>query len=159
MKAAVKHILYCGAVAAPALLPLSANAGGTDCVLYATDYANAHVGNGDMIGDVVSGGMTGAVVGGAWRPFAGGAHRGARAGGALGVLDNLGSVPGGWQGLYDMAYQMCLQQTSSVNAAPHHYGGGISASGGCRSSATVDGPQEIAPDGSLTVGSGGRNCF
>lgn len=158
MMAAVKHILCLGMLAIPVFMPLKAHAGGTDCVLYATDYANAHSGSGDMIGDVVSGGMTGAVAGGEWNPLTGGAARGARAGGALGVLDNLGAFPGGWQGLYDMAYQMCLQQTSGANAAPYH-GSNISTSSGCRSSATVNAPEEIAPDGSLTAGSGGRNCF
>ncbi|WP_297581729.1 hypothetical protein [Roseibium sp.] len=138
-------------------------ADGTDCVVYATDYANARMGSGDMVGDAVSGGMAGAVVGGEWRgPI--GAIRGARAGGALGVLDNLGSLPGGWQALYDTAYQMCLQQTSSVNAAPSYgtpyYPGNIYASPqpDCRSTATVNAPMKRSPDGSIVAGSGLGTC-
>ena len=136
---------------------------GTDCVVYATDYANARMGSGDMVGDAVSGGMAGAVVGGEWRgPI--GAIRGARAGGALGVLDNLGSLPGGWQALYDTAYQMCLQQTSDVNAAPHYgtpyYPGNsaVSPQPDCRSSATVNAPLRRSPDGSIVAGSGLGTC-
>lgn len=134
--------------------PLPAKADGTDCVVYATDYANAHVGSGDLVGDAVSGGMAGAVAGGAWNPLTGGAARGARAGGALGVLNNLGSIPEGWQGLYDMAYQICIQQNSGANLAPYQPGPAT----GCRSAASVDAPQERAPDGSMIAGSGGRNC-
>ena len=44
-----------------------AQADGTDCTVYATDYANARMGSGDVVGDAVSGGMAGAVVGGEWR--------------------------------------------------------------------------------------------
>jgi hypothetical protein len=142
------------AIAVPLLMPLKALAGGTDCVIYATDYANAHTGSGDLVGDTVSGGMAGAVAGGAWDPLTGGAERGARAGGALGVLNNLGSIPQGWQALYDMAYQMCLQQTSGAYAAPYQTGPALD----CRSSANVDAPMEKAPDGSIFAGSNGRNC-
>ncbi|GAA0782385.1 hypothetical protein GCM10009077_30330 [Roseibium denhamense] len=142
-------------VMALAFPALPASAQGTDCVLYATDYANARMGSGDVMGDAVSGGMEGAVVGGAWRGQSG-ARRGAEAGGALGVLDNLGSLPGGWQALYDMAYQICLQQNSPARGG---YGASPDgAAGGCRSSATINKPMQKSPDGSLMVGSGGRNC-
>lgn len=150
----VEHKLKYCAAAVLMLLPFSAQAGGTDCVLYATDYANAHTGSGDMVGDAVSGGMAGAVAGGLWNPATGGAGRGARAGGALGVLNNLGSIPQGWQALYDMAYQMCRQQNAGASAPPAPASPGT----GCRSSARVDKPMEITPDGGLMTGSGGRNC-
>ena len=136
---------------------LSARADGTDCVIYATDYANAHMGSGDVVGDAVSGGMAGAVVGGAWRGPSG-AYRGARAGGALGVLDNMGSLPGGWQALYDMAYQMCQQQTSGVNA-PYYQAPGIgTSSSDCRSSASVHAPLKRTPEGGVMVSSDFGNC-
>lgn len=144
--------------------PVAATADGTDCVVYATDYANSYVGNGDVVGDAVSGGMAGAVVGGAWAGRSG-AARGARAGGALGVLNNMGSMPGGWQALYDTAYQMCLQQTSGVNAAPY-YGDPAYApapnlqapSAGCRSSARVNAPLRRSPEGGIMVGSDFGGC-
>lgn len=145
--------------AAAALSPLPVQAQGTDCVIYATDYANSHVGSGDMTADAVSGGMVGAVAGGAWNPGSG-AARGARAGAALGVLNNLGSLPGGWQGLYDMAYQLCQQQSSGANAGgyipPGHFAPPISR---CRSSASVDKPMLRTPDGGLMATSADRNCF
>lgn len=129
-----------------------------DCVGYATNYANSYVGNGDMVGDSVSGGMAGAVVGGAIAGSSG-ARRGAQAGGALGVLDNIGSVPGGWQAMYDMAYQMCLQQTSDVNAPPLELAPNLAApSPNCRSSASVNKPMQRTPDGGIMVGSGGNGC-
>lgn len=146
-------------------LPLSpALADGTDCVVYATDYANARMGSGDVVGDAVSGGMTGAVVGGAWRGPSG-ARRGARAGGALGVLDNLGSMPGGWQALYDMAYQMCIQQTSGVTADPYaaqpYYPPATNLPApppDCRSSASVNAPLKRTPNGGIIAGSSFGNC-
>ncbi|WP_208999270.1 hypothetical protein [Roseibium sediminis] len=94
------------------LIPVSAKADGTDCVVYATDYANSYV-NGDLVGDTVRGGIAGAVAGGEWEGPSG-AERGARVGGALGVLNNLGSLPGGWQAMYDMAYQICIQGDASA---------------------------------------------
>jgi hypothetical protein len=156
MRTTFSRTLSHSALVVPLLLftVLPSKADGTDCVVYATDYANGHVGSGDMVGDAVSGGMTGAVVGGQWNPLTGGAARGARTGAALGVLNNLGSVPQGWQALYDMAYQICTQQNSGASAAP--YGAGVMPN--CRSSASVDGPSERSPDGGLMVGSGGRNC-
>ncbi|MEM5584270.1 hypothetical protein WNZ15_17535 [Roseibium sp. AS2] len=145
--------LVASSAGAPAAL-----ADGTDCVIYATDYANARMGSGDMVGDAVSGGMTGAVAGGAWRG-PGGARRGARAGGALGVLDNLGSLPGGWQALYDMAYQMCQQQTSGAAAAPYYPEPGLAPSGSdCRSSASVNAPLRRTPEGGIIAGSGMGDC-
>ncbi len=135
------------------LAATQAEAQSTDCVLYATDYANAYVGSGDLVGDAVSGGMTGAVAGGAWRG-PGGARRGARAGAALGVLDNLGSLPGGWQALYDMAYQMCIQQSN----APYGSTLGQPYQPDCRSSATVNAPMKKAPDGTIMTGSGYGDC-
>jgi len=132
-------------------------ADGTDCVVYATDYANAHLGSGDPVGDAVSGGMAGAVVGGEWRGPSG-AYRGARAGGALGVLNNLGSMPGGWQALYDTAYQMCQQQTSGVNA-PYYAAPTLGPSTpDCRSSASVNAPLRRSPDGAIIAGSGLGGC-
>jgi len=136
------------------LSALPASAQNTDCVVYATDYANAHMGSGDVAGDAVSGGMAGAVAGGAWAG-PGGAVRGARAGGALGVLDNLGSMPGGWQALYDTAYQMCLQQSSNAGVAPA-YGSPHYPDQDCRSSATVTEKLNGVPRNSFSVGSG--NC-
>ena len=147
-----------------ALLPLAAKADGTDCVVYATDYANAYVGNGDVVGDAVSGGMAGAVVGGEWAGRRG-AARGARAGGALGVLNNMGSLPGGWQALYDMAYQMCQQQISGVNTDPLYLAPGYppalnlhTPSTDCRSSASVTAPLKRSPDGAIMAGSSFGNC-
>jgi len=156
------HGKSAGVIAVTALITWSAvqvaAADGTDCVIYATDYANAHVGSGDMVGDAVSGGMAGAVAGGAWRG-PGGAVRGARAGGALGVLDNLGSLPGGWQALYDMAYQMCLQQTSGVNAAPYVPPSNLAPPPpDCRSSASVNAPLRRTPDGGIMAGSDFGGC-
>jgi hypothetical protein len=137
---------------------LPARADGTDCVVYATDYANARMGSGDVVGDAVSGGMTGAVAGGAWRG-PGGARRGARAGGALGVLDNLGSLPGGWQALYDMAYQMCQQQTSGASASPYYTAPGLAPPGSdCRSSASVNAPLRRTPEGGIIAGSDLGGC-
>ncbi|WP_420336825.1 hypothetical protein [Roseibium sp.] len=145
-------------------MPVSALADGTDCVVYATDYANSYVGNGDVVGDAVSGGMAGSVVGGAWAGRSG-AARGARAGAALGVLNNMGSMPGGWQALYDTAYQMCLQQTSGVNAAPYYGDPAFapapnlqSPSSNCRSSARVNAPLRRSPEGGIMVGSDFGNC-
>ncbi|MEE4012333.1 hypothetical protein V1T76_09745 [Roseibium sp. FZY0029] len=135
----------------------SAQADGADCTIYATDYANAHMGSGDVVGDAVSGGMAGAVAGGEWRGPSG-AYRGARAGAALGVLDNMGSIPGGWQALYDMAYQMCQQQTSGVNA-PYYQSPSIgTSSSDCRSSASVNAPLKRNPNGGIMVGSDFGNC-
>jgi len=148
-------LLALGLVFAFAVQP--AQAGGTDCVVYATDYANAHMGSGDPVGDAVSGGMAGAVVGGEWRGPSG-AYRGARAGGALGVLNNLGSLPGGWQALYDTAYQMCQQQTSGINT-PYHGGPGVVPyEPDCRSSASVNAPLRRTPDGAIIAGSGHNGC-
>ena len=99
------------------LFSVSAHADATNCVVYATDYANSYV-NGDLVGDTVRGGIAGAVAGGEWEGPSG-AERGARVGGALGVLNNLGSLPGGWQAMYDMAYQICIQgDASSIHPAP-----------------------------------------
>lgn len=134
-----------------------ARADGTDCVVYATDYANAHMGSGDPVGDAVSGGMAGAVAGGEWRGPVG-AYRGARVGGALGVLDNLGSMPGGWQALYDTAYQMCQQQTSGVNA-PYYSAPNLAPSDpDCHSSASVNAPLRRTPNGGIIAGSGLNGC-
>ena len=134
-----------------------AYADGTNCTIYATDYANARMGSGDVVGDAVSGGMAGAVAGGAWRGPSG-AYRGARAGAALGVLDNMGSMPGGWQALYDMAYQMCQQQTSGVNA-PYYQSPSVgTSSSDCRSSASVNAPLKRSPNGGIMVGSDFGNC-
>lgn len=137
----------------------AARADGTDCVVYATDYANSHMGSGDVVGDAVDGGMTGAVAGGAWRGPSG-AVRGARAGGALGVLDNLGSMPGGWQALYDTAYQMCAQQTSGINADRLYPVPPLGApQPGCQSAVTVNAfPLREGSSGSITAGSGRTGC-
>ena len=143
---------------------LPAHADGTDCVVYATDYANAHSGNGDPVGDMVSNGMTGAVAGGAWAGHSG-AVRGARAGAALGVLNNMGAYPGGWQALYDMAYQMCQQQQQNAAVAapaygsPYYPGANLGApQPDCRSTATVNAPLKRAPDGTIMAGSGFGSC-
>lgn len=153
--AALASLYGLGLLLATAGTPALAD--GTDCVVYATDYANAHMGSGDPVGDAVSGGMAGAVVGGAWQGPSG-AYRGARAGGALGVLDNLGSMPGGWQALYDTAYQMCLQQTSGVNV-PYYSAPTLAPSDpDCRSSASVNAPLKRSPNGAIIAGSGLGSC-
>jgi len=116
-----------------------------DCDTYAIDYANRFVGSGDMVGDAVEGGMKGAVVGGAWRGPSG-AKRGARAGGALGVLNNIGSDPRAWEGFYDMAYQMCVAQKMAVGASDPN----------CRSSATVGNSNGgLSASSGLSAGSSG----
>ncbi|MTI43767.1 hypothetical protein E1178_09105 [Roseibium hamelinense] len=116
------------------------------------------MGSGDVVGDAVQGGMAGAVVGGAWRGPSG-ARRGAEAGGALGVLNNLGSVPGGWQSLYDMAYQMCVQQNAGVNADTLYPVPSLSAPRpGCGSSASVDRRPLRSADGTISAGSSRTGC-
>lgn len=105
------------------------------CETYARDYADAHSGSGDPNGEIVDGAMRGAVAGGAWAGPSG-ARRGALAGGALGVLDNLGAYPGGWVALYDMAYQMCINQNSPANHRPRTLVD-PTIRPNCRSSATV----------------------
>ncbi|WP_209017033.1 hypothetical protein [Roseibium aggregatum] len=156
MNARHPNILNSVLFAACCLTTFSASAQDTDCVVYATDYANARMGSGDVVGDAVSGGMTGAVAGGAWAG-PGGAIRGARAGGALGVLDNLGSMPGGWQALYDTAYQMCQQQSANAGVAPA-YGSPHYPNSDCRSSATVTETLNGAPKNSFGVGSSFGTC-
>lgn len=117
---------------APLPVPMPAVPRLVDCKTYAAAYADRYLGSGDANGEIVSGGMRGAVAGGAWAG-ASGARRGARAGGALGVLDNLASYPGGWEGLYAMAYELCRAETSG---ATRHSGSAVSGSG-CRSRAGV----------------------
>lgn len=95
----------------------AANAQTVNCDAYARSYANAHTSNDPTNVPIVDGGMQGAVAGGAWKG-PGGARRGALAGGALTVLDTLGNYPGGWQGLYDLAYNTCSNQQSPVNHRP-----------------------------------------
>ncbi|POF30158.1 hypothetical protein CLV41_107185 [Roseibium marinum] len=95
----------------------AANAQAVNCDAYARSYADAHTSNDPTDLSVVDGGMRGAVAGGAWEG-PGGARRGAVAGGALAVLDTLGNYPGGWQGLYDLAYSTCSNQKSPVNHRP-----------------------------------------
>jgi len=92
-----------------------------DCDARARAFANSYLGNGTRDLDILDGAMGGAVAGGEWRGERG-AQRGARAGAALGVLDNLASYPGGWQGLYDMAYQSCRQENSSITHRPRSLG-------------------------------------
>ncbi|GGB60162.1 hypothetical protein GCM10011316_35250 [Roseibium aquae] len=108
-----------------ALLPL---AGGTsvaaqsiDCDAQARAYADSYLGRGNRDLDILDGAMGGAVAGGEWRGDSG-ARRGARAGAALEVLDNLATYPGGWQGLYDMAYQECMRRNSPVEHRPRSLG-------------------------------------
>ncbi|GGB41229.1 hypothetical protein GCM10011316_11480 [Roseibium aquae] len=135
-----------------------AHADGIDCHIYAADYANQYIGSGDPIGDAVRGGMAGAVAGGAWAGESG-ARRGAQAGGALGVLNNLGSYPGGWQALYDMAYQMCAQQTSGAAMPGFGAPQPIPPMPDCRSRATVNAfSLRDGPGGSITAGSGRTGC-
>ncbi len=119
-------------------IPLPAIPRTADCDAYARAYADSYLGNGDPTGDMVANGMEGAVVGGAWAGRSG-ARRGAVAGGAVAVLDNLAAYPGGWQGLYDMAYQMCRNETSGANYRPQTQGS-PSAGSGCRSRAIVNDP-------------------
>lgn len=129
------------------------HAGGSisSCEEYARDYADAHAGSGDPTGDMVDEGMRGAVVGGEWAGRSG-ARRGARAGAALSVLDNMGSTPQGWQSLYDMAYQMCINENSPANYQPDPMGS-PNVTPGCSSSATTQ-PIPPLPDGTIRAGSG-----
>lgn len=129
------------------------HAGGSvsSCEEYARDYADAHAGSGDPTGDMVDEGMRGAVVGGAWAGRSG-ERRGARAGAALSVLDNMGSTPQGWQSLYDMAYQMCINENSPANYQPEPMGS-PNVTPGCTSSATTQ-PIPPLPDGTIRAGSG-----
>jgi len=134
-------------------IPLPAVPQGPNCDGYARAYADSYRGNGDPTGDIVAGGMEGAVAGGAWRG-PGGARRGARAGGALAVLDNLAAYPGGWQALYDMAYQICRNETSGVTHRPSTLG---DPSVKCRSRAGVASNSSRAPLGARS-GASGLNC-
>ncbi|WP_209003846.1 hypothetical protein [Labrenzia sp. CE80] len=134
-------------------IPLPAVPQGPNCDVYARAYADSYRGSGDPTGDIVAGGMEGAVAGGAWRG-PGGARRGARAGGALAVLDNLAAYPGGWQALYDMAYQICRNETSGVTHRPNTLG---DPSVKCRSRAGVASSSSRAPLGARSGGSG-LNC-
>lgn len=134
------------------LLIASASYGqSVDCDAYARDYANARTGSGDLLGDVIDGGMRGAVAGGEWAG-PGGARRGARTGGALGVLDNLGSMPGGWDALYNMAYQVCQNDSSGAKVQSGTSGLSAGSGAGCRSSATTK-PVPRRPGGSLSASS------
>jgi len=135
------------------LSPGQSHSGGSlsTCEDYARDYVDAHAGSGDPTGDMVDEGMRGAVAGGAWAG-PGGARRGARAGAALSVLDNLGSTPEGWQSLYDMAYQMCINENSPANYRPDPTVS-PNVTPDCRSSATTQ-PIPPLPDGTIRAGSG-----
>ncbi len=93
----------------------------TDCDAYAKAYADAHINPDQSDLPIVDGAMEGAVAGGAWRG-PGGARRGALTGGALAVLDNLGSTPAGWRGLYDLAYRLCRNAQSPVTHRPSTLG-------------------------------------
>ncbi|WP_417667221.1 hypothetical protein [Roseibium sp.] len=132
-------------------IPLPAVPRAANCDAYARAYADSYRGSGDPTGDIVAGGMRGAVAGGAWQGPSG-ARRGARAGGALAVLDNLASYPGGWQALYDMAYQLCRNETSGVTHRPQTLG---DPSVKCRSRAGVAGSSSKGP---LSAGSSRNDC-
>ncbi len=132
-------------------IPLPAIPRTADCDAYATAYADSYRGSGDPTGDIVDRAMGGAVAGGAWAG-PGGARRGARAGGALAVLDNLAAYPGGWQALYDMAYQLCRNETSGVTHRPQTLG---DPSVRCRSRAGVVGGK---PGNGIYAGSGQGAC-
>ncbi len=111
-----RRLIFAGVLLS--LGPLSAaNAQTVNCDAYAKSYADAHTSNDPTDVPIVDGGMRGAVAGGAWDGPSG-ARRGAVAGGALTVLDTLGNYPGGWQGLYDLAYNTCSNQQSPVNHRP-----------------------------------------
>lgn len=101
----------------------SASAGGLpiDCESYARAYADAHTTGDPSDLTIVDGAMRGAVIGGGWRGPSG-ARRGALAGGALSVLDSIGNYPGGWQGMYDLAYRMCRNGQSGVTHRPKTLG-------------------------------------
>ncbi|MCV0428745.1 MAG: hypothetical protein K5905_25105 [Roseibium sp.] len=92
-----------------------------DCETYARAYADAHVSGDPSDLTVVDGAMRGAVIGGGWRG-PNGVRRGAIAGGALSVLDTIGNYPGGWQGMYDLAYRLCRNGQSSVTHEPKTLG-------------------------------------
>jgi hypothetical protein len=95
----------------------SANAQPVNCDAYARSYANAHVNPDPADLNIYENGARGAVAGGIWDGPSG-ARRGAAIGGALSVLDNLGSYPAGWQSLYDLAYQRCANEQSGVTHRP-----------------------------------------
>ncbi|MEJ8474024.1 hypothetical protein [Roseibium algae] len=137
-------------------IPLPGIPRSADCDAYARSYADSYLGNGDPTGDIVAGGMRGAVIGGGWSG-AGGAERGARAGGAVAVLDNLAAYPGGWQGLYDMAFQICSNETSGANYRPQTdpYQTQGQQGANCRSSAGVATRSSRGP---ISAGSGRNNC-
>ncbi len=137
-------------------IPLPSIPQTVDCDAYARAYADSYLGSGDPTGDIVDGAMRGAVAGGAWQG-PGGARRGARVGGALAVMDNLASYPGGWQGLYDMALQICQNESSGANYRPQPAprGSGASGSSPCRSSAGMAGGR---PSGGISARSGGDDC-
>ncbi|MBO0345128.1 hypothetical protein [Roseibium limicola] len=120
----------------PQPIPAPARPEGGGCDAYARAYADQFLGSGDPIGDVITRGMEGAAEGGAWGGPRG-ARRGARAGGAQAVLDNLAAYPGGWQALYDMAYQICSQENapdcrSSAGVGVKSRGALGARSGACR---------------------------
>ncbi|QDG77414.1 hypothetical protein [Labrenzia sp. PHM005] len=107
-----------GAIAAVCIAPIpGVLAQPYNCHAYARAYADAHVNPGGTDLEIYDRGSRGAVVGGIWAGPSG-AERGAKIGGALAVLDNLGNYPAGWRSLYDLAYRMCVNEQSSVTHHP-----------------------------------------
>ncbi len=109
-----------------------------ECDARATAYADAHLGSGDPTGELIDRAMDGAVEGYLWAGPRG-ARRGARVEGGKTVLDTLSSYPGGWQALYDMAYQICIQEPdpdcrsqAGMVGSGAASGQGLSARSGCR---------------------------
>ena len=112
----LRHLPFALLLLAPGAVT-AAEAQTVDCDAYARSYADAHVSNDPTGLSVADAGMRGAVAGGAWEGPSG-AARGAVAGGALSVLNNIGNYSGGWQGMYDLAYNTCINQQSPVNHRP-----------------------------------------
>ncbi|MEQ8375446.1 MAG: hypothetical protein RID22_20310 [Roseibium aggregatum] len=114
-------LLQAAIAASVACLTPEASAQTTNCDTYARAYADAHINPDQSDMPIVDGAMEGAVAGGAWEGPSG-ARRGALTGGALAVLDNLGSTPAGWRGLYDLAYRLCRNAQSPVTHRPSTLG-------------------------------------
>ena len=126
-------------LAAGAVLPAAAQGLDMVCDASARDFANAHAGGGrDMGTSILEGAMSGTVAGGAWAGPSG-AERGARAGGALGVLGTMAQDPRVWQALYDSAYRTCLTQRYSAPAY------GVPTYGAPAQGAQVPSPMQALP--------------
>ncbi|MEM9635825.1 MAG: hypothetical protein AAGA50_31180 [Pseudomonadota bacterium] len=118
---AAKGLMFASFALIATTSPSSSGGLPIDCESYARAYADAHTTGDPSDLTIVDGAMRGAVIGGGWKG-PGGARRGALAGGALSVLDSIGNYPGGWQGMYDLAYRMCRNDQSGVTHRPKTLG-------------------------------------